>query len=212
MIIYQKFFLLLRTNLQNRFDIKLMNSRIFDKVLQMKSPLSVDDLSPDEKKLLYALMVSNGATKGFTYDRFFQKGFLQWELDGVDTIKRDFLKAHEREMLESGADDDAKGYAFALSLDDSKGGFYRAIGQVKGLRSRFKDYMRERGMQSDMTIINRFTSDDWKPYERRGIRDIIEEYIRDHGEKETRKATVAADTAEVERLRTEPVAAAAGGV
>lgn len=155
-----------------------MKKDIFSKVIEQKSVLAVNDLSPEEKRSLSALMIKYGATAGFTYDRFFQTGFARWELDGITKIKADFLKLHEREMLESGGDD-GKGYAFALSLDDSKGGFWRAIGQTKGLITQFKDYMRERGMMSPTTVIKRFSDDDWKRYELRGVDSIIREFCND---------------------------------
>lgn len=155
-----------------------MKMSVFDKILQTKSPLGVNDLSPDEKKALFALMVQYGASNGFAYDRFFQKGFQPWELDGIDAIKSDFLKAHEKEMMESEDADGTKGYAFALSLDNSDGGFWRAIGQVPGLITAFKNIMHEKGMMSDVTIIKRFNADDWKPYERCGVRKIISDYVQ----------------------------------
>lgn len=156
-----------------------MKTSIFYKILQTKRPLGVNDLSPDEKKSLFALMVRNGASAGFAYDRFFQKGFQVWELDGINTIKCGFLKDHEQELLESVDEDGTKGYAYALSLDDSKGGFWRAIGQVPGLISEFKNIMHEKGMMSDVTIIKRFNADDWKQYELIGVRQIISDFVKE---------------------------------
>lgn len=147
----------------------------FAKILKRISPLSASDLTPIEKRDLNHLMIENGATAGFTYDRFFQKGFAQWEIEGIENIKRDFLKLHEKDLLEAGAGDGNKGYAFAL--DKSKGGFWRAISQADGMRQIFKEYMRERGMNADATIIKRFTNDDWKRYELRGIDSIIKEFV-----------------------------------
>lgn len=160
-----------------------MRTEVFSKIISGKGHLSVDDLSPDEKKRLSALMSDFGATAGFTYDRFFQKGFRRWELEGIRKIKSDFLKQHEKEMLESVDDDGDKGYAFALSLDNSKGGFYKAIGEVKGLRSRFLETMKDKGMGSPNTIISRFSEDNWKPYEEQGIENIINQYCKQNAEK-----------------------------
>lgn len=179
-----------------------MEKRIFHKILTMTGVLSVGDLTPEQKRALTAIMVKNGATGGFTYDRFFQKGFLPWELEGISNIKREFLKAHEREMLDQPESD--PGYSFALSIDDSKGGFYRAIGQTKGLITKLKEYMSDRGMKSPVTVINRFNADDWKPYEVRGVADIIKEFMDSYG-------NVPMETAAGAR-RYEPVAAAAGGI
>ena len=55
--------------------------------------LKSDELTPNQKKLLIRILVENGASQSFVYVRFFEKGFSEWELRGVDNIKRTFIAA-----------------------------------------------------------------------------------------------------------------------
>lgn len=174
-----------------------MNKDIFKKVSNhSSSALEIRDLTPDEKKRLYALMQRNGSSASFAYDRFFKEGFAWWELVGIDNIKKNFLRHHAADLLGPDRDGD-KGYAYALSLDDEPGSFYRAILQVRGLADKFKRYMHYLGMLSEATIIRRFREDDWRIYERRGIRSIIDEYC--DGEKEDGGSEAGGEAAQAAR-------------
>lgn len=150
-------------------------TQVFDKIRQGNT-LIASDLTAEEKRRLADLMVRYGATGGYTYDRFFVKGFKPWELQGVDVLEEEFIKAHGAELMGEDEDGD-KGYAFALTLDKKPGSFYTAIQKVRGLRGMFFDFMSDRGMLSRTTILKRFTVDDWKEYERRGVNSIIDEFI-----------------------------------
>lgn len=143
--------------------------KMFEKIYNPKTVLSPDDLSATEKKRLYDLLMSYGASLSFAYERFFKEGFEQWELTGIDTIKLEFLDSHN------------------LSINSSEpGAFYELLGNHRGLKAELRDRMQSLGMKSELTIIRRFTADNWRPYELRGIKAIIEEFCNaKEEEKET---------------------------
>lgn len=62
--------------------------------------LQSSDVSVIDKEKLYSLMEKYGASRGFTYDRFFKEGFRLWELVGVDFVK-DFSLEVIRKKLSS---------------------------------------------------------------------------------------------------------------
>lgn len=129
------------------------------KIYSPKTVLSPDDLLATEKKQLYDLLMSYGASLSFAYERFFKEGFDAWELIGIDNIKQEFLKERE------------------LCLTSSEpGAFYELLGNHRGLKAELRDKMQSLGMKSELTIIKRFQTDNWKPYELLGIKAIIEEF------------------------------------
>ena len=157
-----------------------MKIDIFNKFSVPHKHLKSNDLSPEEKKMIYALMMKHGASYSFGYDRFFKEGFDKWEMIGIDAIKKDFLKLHCAEIANAVPDyssDDNRVYAAVMELEsDRKGGFWRILGQVRALKSSFNDYMASLGMMSRITIYKRFTNDDWKEWEVIGINKILEEF------------------------------------
>ena len=157
-----------------------MKIDIFNNLIKPHKHLKPNDLSPEEKKNLYALMMKHGASYSFGYDRFFKEGFSEWELIGINAIKKDFLKLHDAEIANAVPDDgnnEDRGYAAVLELEaDNKGGFWNILGQVRSLKSSFREYMSNLGMLSSITVFNRFSKDNWKDWELIGIYAIIEEY------------------------------------
>ena len=160
-----------------------MNRETFDKMFKNGCALNVGDLSVEEKSHLYNLLKRHGASLGFSYARFFRDGFREWELQGIDMIKSDFLKKHEKEIVinlpvkrREGEDDSD---VTIFDLDYSKpGAFYNVLGLAKGLKKSFSLMMQEKGMSSNATILKRFSTDDWRPFEQIGIRAIIEEFCK----------------------------------
>ena len=151
-----------------------MNTQIFQKVLEGHNFLTASDLSPQEKEILYKEMIKNGSTRGFAYDRFFNKGFKKWELKGILAIKMEFLENNYQEIFaptEGEDDDETKSYHDYASIP---GEFYRLIGNVRGMKDKLKVFMGELGM-CEATVIKRFGCDDdkWKQYELIGIRAVI---------------------------------------
>lgn len=127
------------------------------------------DLEPEEKQQLYALMKRYGASQAFSYDRFFKEGFRVWELLGVDWIQTRFLR-------EEGLKEDAD-YLSVMQMQKKVpvGWFWPLLSQHDGMKARFKRKMAQLGMVSDVTVINRFSSSNWKPFERIGVWSIIDQ-------------------------------------
>lgn len=163
---------------------------IKDKLTKAKVSLKSDELTPNQKKLLIRILVENGASQSFVYVRFFEKGFSEWELRGVDNIKRTFIAEHQdeiwpKEMFD--ADKVAQNIHEAVTMP---GEFYRAISRRYGLRKAFNQQMVQMGMSSTV-VMKRFREDnDWKKYETRGMLDVMDEYDRlEHTCDETEKDT-----------------------
>ncbi len=133
---------------------------IDEKVKRCGDRLSRHDLSPDHKKLLWRVMERHEASPGFSYSRFFQVGFRQWELLGVDRVVKDFADKH-------GIDSRMR----ALHL------FYDALGS-HCLKLEFIAYANSLGM-SRSTAYKRFgklRGQNFREYERVGIFAIIQEF------------------------------------
>lgn len=143
--------------------------------------LECNDLTPNQKMLLWDVMKAEGASQGFAYDRFFKEGFREWELIGVDAIKAAFIEEHQRELWTEPEEDGTVGYAAILAnygdTLEREGGFYDTIGRVTGLKKAFTEQMNRMGMGTNQ-VLQRFTTDNWKPWQRRGIRAIIDDFER----------------------------------
>lgn len=149
---------------------------IIDKLSHPRTHLERDDLAPNQKQFLWEVMLRHGATAGFAYDRFFQKGFDLWELLGVDAIKQNFATEHAPELF---PDTPADKLPEIIADIISRGGaFYRTLGQCHGLKKEFLAYMNELGMCAT-SVVARFTSDNWKEFERIGIHAVIAEFERE---------------------------------
>ena len=69
-----------------------------------------------------------------------------------------------------------KGYLYILAQSDEPGVFYSCLKRVNaGMCNKFIAFMNERGM-SAATVIKRFTTDNWKPWEKEGIRNLLNSY------------------------------------
>lgn len=141
--------------------------------------LSVTDISPEEKKRLYALFERYGLPQSTCYNRFFDKGFCKWEIVGVSHIRDAFLvlEKSNTDNLQEG-EEGSRGYGAVLSLstgyNDSK--FYELVTNLK-MGKHLCDRMSELGMSSQMTVRTRFKANDWKPWELKGVKAIIDEFI-----------------------------------
>lgn len=139
--------------------------------------LDATDLTAEEKKALYAVMERFGLPKATCYSRFFDKGFSPWEIKGVSKIKEEFLLSEvcNTDNDKSG-EDGSRGYGYVLELapdyDDSK--FYELVTNLK-IGVKLCEVMSSLGMTSQMTVRTRFRSNDWKPWELRGIGAILDE-------------------------------------
>ena len=150
-----------------------MERHIFSKLESPGGHLEAKDLTADEKRALYALMGKYGLPESTTYNRFFDKGFDPWELMGVNQCKADFVASINDDALRT-------------VLCNTDGGFYRSLPEGSGYRVRLVSHMSERGMVHRATVEKRFDADDWKEWERRGVRAVIDEFCAIYGqEKET---------------------------
>ena len=161
-----------------------MSKEIVKKITKLCTPLHTDDLSAEDKKALYAVLEKKGFTLATFYLRFFQKGFSEWEIEGIDECKHQFLLLPDvaQKLLDYVDADNPekvegdKGYLYTLAQSDEPGVFYSCLKRVNaGMCNQFIAYMSERGM-SAATVIKRFTIDKWKPWEREGIRHILHSY------------------------------------
>lgn len=140
--------------------------------------LSAADLTPEDKKRLYALFEGYGMPKSTCYARFFDKGFSKWEIMGVSHIRDAFLvrEKTDTDNIPEG-EEGSRGYGAVLELssqyNDSK--FYELVTSLKMGKS-LCDRMAELGMTSQMTVRTRFKADDWKPWELKGVKAIIDEF------------------------------------
>lgn len=156
--------------------------------------LDKNDLTPDEKRGLYALMDINGASEGFSYDRFFRVGFQKWEIDGIWLTKIDYLRHLQcKEKIEMEVrcvktihtpdGDIFKHRYFYNDLEGKEqsfdinhpGDFWIMLGELRH-RTHFGAWMACRGMRSQTTVTKRFSADDWKQYELRGIQSVASEF------------------------------------
>ena len=161
-----------------------MSKEIVKKITKLCTPLHTDDLSAEDKKALYAVLEKKGFTLATFYLRFFQKGFSEWEIEGICECKHQFLLLPDvaQKLLDYVDADNPekvegdKGYLYTLAQSDEPGVFYSCLKRVNaGMCNKFIAYMSERGM-SAATVIKRFTVDKWKPWEREGIRHILNSY------------------------------------
>ena len=151
------------------------------------------DGGADEKRQLYQHFISFGATEGFAYDRLFKEGFLPWEMRGILGCRIDFLHRMkeidgvEWEIREVGGEpttDEIFHYRLYYPMPDGtersidlnqKGDWWVMLGDLKR-RIEFGRWMQERGMKSLTTVTKRFSTDDWREFERVGIVQVIKSF------------------------------------
>ncbi len=160
-----------------------MTKEIVEKITKSYTPLQTDDMSVEDKKSLYVTLAKKGFTLATFYLRFFQKGFSEWEIEGIDECKRQFLLLPEvaKALLDCVDSDHSlpgdKGYFYTLAMSEKPGEFYACLKNANmGLCNRFIEFMGERGMSSG-TVIKRFTNDCWKPWEREGVKALLESFL-----------------------------------
>lgn len=145
---------------------------IIEKLQQPEAHLQCDDLTPTQKKQLAEVMLRHEMKWGLAYNRFFRFGFKEWELKGIDKIKRDFLSQHQEEIFPPNLD---MSQPTPDDMVNGKGVFYRMLGMTIGMKKLFMEHMNTLGMGSN-SVINKFSNDDWADYERVGILTILQEF------------------------------------
>lgn len=166
--------------------------------------LCVGDLTADEKRQLYQHFIAFGATEGFAYDRLFKEGFQPWEMRGILGCRIDFLHRIKNEgvnwEIRETTDEDLKAvdkpadtlvseielfhYRLFYPMPDGsehsidlnrKGDWWLMLGDLKR-RVEFGRWMQERGMKSLTTVTKRFSTDDWREFERIGVQQVIKRF------------------------------------
>lgn len=153
-----------------------MTKKIVEKILSGRV-LEAKDMTAEEKKLLYAHMATYGLPMSTCYHRFFEIGFAQWEIMGISHIREEFLVSNKCCVDDNGTEDEgSRGYGYVLTLDPSydDSQFYSMVSDLK-IGVKLCDYMAERGMASQTTVRTRFKANDWKEWELRGIKNILDE-------------------------------------
>ena len=166
----------MRKNTKNHPNINM----IIEKLTQPGAHLNCDDLTPNQKKLLWEIMKRHGASQGFAYDRFFKEGFALWELKGIDTIKRQFLSDRFSELFpdQTTMPEALASGAILDTVVATNGEFYRTLGRTFGMKKVFTDLMGTLGMGSN-SVLNKFSTDDWKDYERIGVQAVMQEFEKE---------------------------------
>ena len=154
-----------------------MNKEKFDKLISGRA-LPVKLMSPVEKKRLFELMTQYGATEHFARDRFFKEGFKSWEYIGIDNLKVEYLQSHPGEIAGCLRDTPSAQSLFDATMrrDQTVPGVFYQLLLMAHLTADFVGYMSDLGMLSSPTVIKSFTEDNWKAYERKGIKAIVEEF------------------------------------
>ena len=169
-----------------------MTKEIFEKIFE-GGVLDPTDLTADEKKRLYLRMTDNGVSEAFAWTRFFRDGFSAWELVGIVKLKIDYLHyLHTEEKISFEVrcvetiptkDGDVYKYRHFYDVDGEEhsfditepGDYWRMLGEIRK-RTDFATWMQQFGMMSEMTVRKRFSTDDWREFERVGVRSIIQEF------------------------------------
>lgn len=136
-----------------------MTKKSIVKITYPKGILATADLTADEKRALYSLFARYELTEATAYNRLFVKGFDEWELRGIDDIKREFCDRYALNNLRNTGE-----------------GFYSALTANAGLKTALVNQMTILGMEHRITVARRFDADDWHPWERIGIRAIVNEF------------------------------------
>lgn len=155
------------------------------KILKESEALDINSIPVEEKKSIQTFFMDYGFTMSTFYLRFFQKGFSEWEILGVENCKEQFLALPdvakclldyvETDVL--GAPLGDKGYLYTLAKSDKPNVFYSCLKKAQGgLCVKFGEFMAQKGM-SGGTTIKRFTDENWKPWENIGIQTLLEKYI-----------------------------------
>lgn len=140
--------------------------------------LCYESLNPVVRKQVIDLFQRNGMSPPTIYHRIFKIGFDQWEFEGINHLKNQFLLSYV--PCYGGTDEEgARGYGYVLSLNkqDDVDNFYEIVCQL-GADVKLCHFMAQRGMKSMRTVRKRFSAKNWKPWELRGVCDIFKEAIQ----------------------------------
>ena len=162
-----------------------MTKEILSKILKGGTALDIKAIPVDEKKAMQTFFMDFGFSISTFYLRFFQKGFSEWEIVGIEKCKNQFLALPDvaqclLEYVETdvlGATLGDKGYLYTLAQCDKPNVVYAGLKKSQGgLCVRFVEFMEQKGMSTGTTI-KRFTDENWKPWESVGIQSLLNQYL-----------------------------------
>ena len=162
-----------------------MTKKNVEKISKPHTYFDVSEITNKDKRALLRILIEKGFTQATFYIRFFHKGFDAWEIIGIKECKRQFLNLPDvaKALTEYVDTEDPKalpgdkGYLYVLAMSDDPDVFYSCLKKAgRGLRSRFCEFMAERGMGTG-TVVSRFSSENWREWEYTGIRQILTDYI-----------------------------------
>lgn len=139
----------------------MMRKDFFDVVFSPNTPLPSNALLGVERSKFFAVMEEEqGLKTSALYNRLFNLGFDAWMLEGVDAVKDEF----------------AVDYPELAAWRNSKSSFYALVRRSNAQLAAFYAFMRKKGMMSLRTTMKRFKEDKWKPWEKRGMKVVLQEY------------------------------------
>lgn len=144
-----------------------ISTSILTRICSPKNTLAPKDVLSADKQRLYEHFGKYGLPHSTCYLRIFDKGFKEWEIVGVDSIKDSFIKEHLSE-ISAAVDGDVD----LCKLRGSE--FYGYLHRAK-LVSEFKRLMNRLGM-SEGTTLKKFLKDNFKLWERKGVKSLIGEF------------------------------------
>lgn len=139
-----------------------MKKGFFDKVFATGVTLNSKDFLGTERQQFFQVMEDEyGYNKNALRNRLFYYGFEEWMLQGIDNLKDEYAKNHSD---------------LAEWRDRKDCSYIDLVKQKYGRLSNFLQFLRERGLLCQRTTIRRFVDDDWKPWERLGMKKILTDY------------------------------------
>ena len=137
-----------------------LSIKTFEKVLNPGADSRDFNFDAEQRKALYEQLERYGMPRSTAYNRIFREGnasgFEDWEILGIRKVVQDFCTAHN----------------LPLPKEKKLSSFYQK--DLEGYRADLWAYMQPLGL-SKVTCLYRFKLWDFKEWELKGIRSIIEE-------------------------------------
>lgn len=140
----------------------MMKKDFFDAVFSPGGTLVSGEFVGGQRERFFAAMESQyDLNPRMLYNRIFKIGFEAWMLMGVDSVKDEFARLYS--ILEDWREEREQSFMELIEEKDiPKMAFYK--------------FIKELGISSTRVIYRRFTDEDWKDWERIGIKQILTEY------------------------------------
>lgn len=93
-------------------------------------------------------------------NRLFHIGFDDWMLIGIDQLKDEFAREHPN----------------LAEWRESDKSYMQLVREHRVPRMQFYNYLRRRGFKSHKVALRRFESEDWKRWEREGVKRMLADF------------------------------------